>query len=86
MEVIENGRSFPLSPGPSLKVVQYHREFDWGFAGPAVDQLAAAILLDLSGDKAVVTKKADDVKWALLASAPRAGVEISEGQVRELLK
>jgi hypothetical protein len=86
VDIIEGTQKRPLTPGPSFKAARFNQDFDWGFGGSAPDQLAVAILMDMYDDKALALKNAENVKWTFLAGAPRAGVDIRESQVREIIQ
>jgi hypothetical protein len=83
---VKNGaQKTALTPGPSHKAARLSQDFDWGFGGDAADQLAVALLMDIYDNKALALKHYDNVKWTFLATAPRAGTEIREDQVRSLV-
>lgn len=57
-----------LMPEPSLKVWNHSPTgFSWGYGGSGPAQLALAILLDVTGDIELASKRHQDFKWKFVS-------------------
>jgi hypothetical protein len=75
----------PLSPAPSLKIVNHSPTgFAWGYYGSGPAQLALAILLDCMEDKDIATRYYQDFKSEVVSQFGDKW-KITEAEIQDFL-
>ena len=84
--VTDDDKMYPLSPGPSLALINHSPTgFEYGYGGSGPAQLSLAILFDFLGDGKKAIELYQDFKWDFIASAPREGFKITEFEIKHWL-
>jgi hypothetical protein len=85
--VTKNGFPKILDPKPSQKLWNHSPNgFNWGYAGSGPAQLALAILLDVTGDKALSSRLHQAFKSEIVSTWPAGQVWVyTEDQVKAWL-
>lgn len=80
--VTKHGR--PLDPGPSQHKIRNHSPsgYEWGYGGSGPAQLAAALVLDATGDLELAAQCYQWFKWAIVNCWTGHTWSITAGEVR----
>lgn len=60
--------------------------FEWGYGGSGPAQLALALLLDVTGDKALALEHYQDFKWQVVANLAHEGWNLPDADIQDWLK